>query len=53
MSNTEKLKQLAILVDELGLRTANKVRKERGINYYEIMQQEGIAIDGVRYVTTK
>jgi hypothetical protein len=53
MSNTQKLKQLSVLIDELGLRTANKVRKDLGINYYEVMQHEGITIDGVRYVTTK
>lgn len=53
MSKQEKLQQLQALVDELGLKTANKVKKENSIPYYRVMIMEGITIDGIRYVVTK
>ena len=52
MENTEKLKQLKSLVDDLGLMTANHAFQESGEkNYYKfVMRKEVITIDGVRYV---
>jgi adenylate cyclase class IV len=54
MTKKQKLEQLQKLVEELGLKTANNVRKERNIPYYKaVTTLEGITIDNVRYVVTK
>lgn len=54
MTKKQKLEQLQELIDDLGLKTANHVKKERKIPYYKVVTSlEGITIDNVRYVVTK